>query len=261
MKTLIKLCSILLLFFSISCAVEKEETVKKPFLIKMPYVEKDPVFLNKYQDIVYGYKNKEQNKARKYTRLWRDSLKIYFANTVPSEIANNLMRFTDSISKDLDSLNIKRVNKIEDANYTVYFIQDSTSVNFEPKAGYSKANYYIHWKRSTINKGYLMLNEKDITSSKEQLLQLRMNFFKSLGFFDYLKKLPCSDYLRNCRFSNYNYRLKKYSVFDQEVLDYHYSYGICMGIDRKTFEDYHAGIQRVKDTTQYITRFFVTHQY
>ncbi len=254
-------CKQFLLFFFLLVSMYSIAQKKEPYLVKMPYVEKDTVFLEKYQDIVFSYKKHEKTTSRTNTRLWREPIHMYFDESVPKKIEKKLLRFADSISSHLDSLTIKRVRKLEESNYIVYFENDPTSESYEPKLKTKGTSFWIYWDGSTLNKAYLKLNNKYVTNPEEQITHLKINFFQSLGYFDKIRKVPCSDYLRNCRKTKVNERSKKYSAFDQEVLDYHYSYGICTGIDRKTFEDFHGNIRAIKDTTDYPVRATVTHQY
>ena len=206
------------------------DPLKGKNMVKVEYEPKDSVFLNIYKEVVYNPDNSNSSDQRMH--LWKDDINIYFDEGVPEDHANELMKFAAEISKDIDSLNISRKYDEEKANYVVYYLNEKHSTEYEPKMRYQENGYYIGWNgKQQIYKGHLKINTEFVRAEFEQKQLLKSNFFKSLGHFKTSDLLTCGSYLSKCPGA------KKLSPKDLEILSYHYSYGVCKGVDLKTFTE------------------------
>jgi len=197
----------------------------------IPFEYKDENFLNIYKTVAFNgnYKNKD---GKSYLKYWKTGLKIYFSESVSSSTQKSLKKFAKEISEGVDSLNISFVNDIKKANYIIYFNGD---FEYNPNLEKSDAEYYINWNgKNQITKGFIKLNRTvyfNETLINEKMQQL---FLESLGYFKTTNKLNCNSFFSNCNDSE-----KKFGALDKEILKYHYSYGICKGIDEETFDALH----------------------
>lgn len=206
------------------------DPLKGKNMVKVEYEPKDSVFLNIYKEVVYDIGNPNSSDER--MRLWKDSINIYFDESVPEDHAEELMSFASKISKDIDSLNISREADLEKANYVVYYLNKEHPKEYEPRMRYQENGYYISWNgKQQIYKGHLKVNTDLVRADFEQKQLLKSNFFKSLGHFKTSDQLVCESYLSKCPGA------KKLSSKDLEILKYHYSYGVCKGVNLKTFTE------------------------
>ncbi|WP_037319599.1 hypothetical protein [Salegentibacter sp. Hel_I_6] len=202
------------------------------------YEPKDSIFLNLYKNVVYNT-GKSQNE-KLYMRYWKDSIKVFFEAGVSDQDAKELMQFAYKISKDIDSLNIKRVFLAEDANYRVYYLNSEYKMNFEPRIK-GNSGYYVNWNaKNQIYKADLKINT-DLVEKGLSVELLKFHFFRSLGYFKGSKNLSCESYLSGCN------NLRQLSKPDLELLKYHYSYGVCKGVNLEDFEELHAHMKKSKE--------------
>lgn len=206
--------------------------------VKVPYEPKDSMFLELYKNVVYNTDSFSGKKL--FMRYWKDSVKVYFEPSVPPVHANKLMQFANNISNDIDSLNIKRVDNADDSNYRVYYLNSEHNKDFEPRI-LGKSGYYAHWNgRNQIYKTDLKLNTSLIQKDSYKMELLKFHFFRSLGYFQSSKKLACKSYLSACR------KPRELTSIDLDLLKYHYSYGVCKGVDLEEFEKLHADFRELK---------------
>lgn len=205
---------------------------KEPKGVRIPYEYKDSIFLNNYKKIAFNH-NDNVPSDKTTMKYWKDDLRIYFSKSIAKFDRMEFKRFAKSIIKNIDSLNIKFVRKIEDANYVIYFSED---MEYEPKlVGKKTTNNYMYWKRNNqIFKASIRIT-KDVISD-EVLIHKKLNylFISSLGYFHMKNDFDCSSYFSICMTD-----FKDIESFDLELIKYHYSYGICKGTNLKTFEEQH----------------------
>jgi len=196
--------------------------------VKVEYEPKDSTFLSIYKNVVYN--THKGNGAKECMRYWKNEIKIYFDESVPTSHAKELMQFTRELSGDIDSLTISQNFIPEKANYLVYFLNSEHQTDYEPRIENSKGGYYISWNgKQQIYDGKLKINTELVKSDKYQLQLLKFHFLKSLGYFKSSNQLDCSSYFSACNTQ------RKLSSKDLEILKYHYSYGVCKGTDLKNF--------------------------
>ena len=201
--------------------------------VSVPYEYKDEKFLDLYKQVVFN-SNNPKKKSKTYMRYWKEPIKLYVHNTIPESHQSNLVAFTNFISENVDSLNIRQVSTPEESNFIVYYTKNDTDKDFEPKINDNISGYYVNWNgNNQIYKAVVKVNTMNLTTEAFQLLHLKHNFFRALGHFNSSKDLPCSDYFANCK------TMKEFSENDLSLLKYHYSYGICKGSNLETFENQH----------------------
>lgn len=206
--------------------------------VKVPYEAKDSAFLEIYKNVVYG--TDESPKDPLFMRYWKDSVKVYFEPSVPVSHADDLMKFALKISKDIDSLNIKRVYTVDDSNYRIYYLNSEYNTDFEPRI-VNKSGYYLHWNgRNEIYKTDLKINTGQTDNDNYIFELLKFQFFRSLGYFRSSKKLDCRSYLSACRVP------RQLTNIDLELLKYHYSYGVCKGVNLEDFEELHSKFRKLR---------------
>jgi hypothetical protein len=205
---------------------------KKPG-VRVAYEYKDSTFLEYYKKLAFqNYKSKDSldTKPMKY---WKGPIKIFFAKSIKNDVTKNVMNFVKSLNKEVDSLSIYKVKRLEDSNYVIYSDQD---YQYESKMNTTNAaDYYISWRgNNQIFKGSIRINKSKLTSTKIQILKIQEMFIGSLGWFKFTNDLDCDSYFSDCHSDN-----KQLTALDWELLKYHYSYGICKGTTRNVFEEQH----------------------
>lgn len=197
------------------------------------YEPKDSLFLETYKNVVYGTDSKDSI-SRKYMRYWKDPISIYFHKSVPKRHRKELMKFAHKLSKKIDSLTIREVKDWDDSNYLVYYLDQENNIELNSQMNNASASYRENWNdKSQINRAATRIDTRKVTDQHYQLILLKYRFFQSLGYFSSSKQLACSNYFSACR------SVRELSKTDLELLAYHYSYGICKGIDLNTFEKLH----------------------
>ncbi len=207
--------------------------------IYVPYEYKDSLFLNYYKKIAFNHKKGEFSYDTRM-RYWKNGIKIFFSKDISKNIRKELMSFASEISKNIDSLNISRVNKLEKSNYVIYY---KGSYEYESRMINNKnSDYHIRWAKnnSQIFKGAIRLNTEHFYNDNLKLIKLKELFLKSLGHFIFIDEFECENYFADC-----NSEKKKFSNLDFEILKHHYSYGICKGTDLATFEEQHEKAKEI----------------
>lgn len=203
--------------------------------VSVPYEPKDSTFLEAYKDIVYRKHHSKKKKKEIRHRYWKDELKIYMTRNVNKKVKRELRKFTKFLSKNVDSLKISFVNKLEKSNYIIYGINSDTDYNYEPKIKRKKVSYYLYWNgRQQIYNAKLQIDSRAYEKKEDLVLKTKKMFLGSLGMFNWTYKIPKEGY-----FSLKYYKKKKFNKLDLEILKYHYSYGICKGMTLKLFEQAH----------------------
>lgn len=223
------------------------EDYKRPEGIRVEYQPKNGVFLEIYKDIVYRkYLDKAKEDSKKLTmRYWKNTLKIYFTKSVDKTIKNELKNFAKFLSTEVDSLNITFVNSLEKSNYIIYEINSKNNYKYDNRIKEGKNSYYITWDTNQrIYDCKLQINELPFEKKEDFILNTKKLFLETLGHFNYTTLLPKENFL-----SSLNYKDKKFSEKDLEILKYHYSYGICKGTELADFEEQHKKAINTFETT------------
>lgn len=209
-----------------------------PDLIFVPYDYRSEQFTDLYQKIAFQDPNvKDTIPAR--MRYWKDEMRIYFSGEVDRKDQKALTRFAEQIAESVDSLKIKIVNKLEDSNYVVYY---SGHYEYEPRISRKNTvDYYLYWKGPYMNKGFLRIDRERFFNDEERLQNLKYYFVKTLGYFSGTKALDCGSYFSSC--SDVSQTM---SALDLELLQYHYSYGICKGVTLEVYREQLENANRVK---------------
>ncbi|MCX7549798.1 hypothetical protein OS191_02955 [Xanthomarina sp. F2636L] len=215
----------------------------------VPYEYKDSTFLKYYEKVAFNHKKGviSDNTVMKY---WKDDVKIFFSKSVAKKTKNDLMKFAEEISSQVDSLNIYEVNKVEDSNYIIYYFGDyeyeSNLMNFK------RSSNYQYWNgNNQIYKSAIKLDNEMYFNETLRLYELKKYFIQNLGYFNLIDDFKCESYFSNCYSSN-----KKLTPLDLELIKYHYSYGICKGTNLKTFQEQHQKAKETLEETGNKTMFF-----
>lgn len=210
--------------------------------VKVPYEEKDSIFLERYKEIVYN--KKYQNKTQKILptmKTWKNEIKIYFDKSVNRQTIKKFVEFTKYLDQEVDSLKITLVKDKEKSNYFIYGMKNTSDVNLDPRIS-EREGYYLEWNnKQNIYSCSLKLNIQNPLSKEQIITSLKMNFIRSLGYF-YLQRnyLDCTSYFSSCSSDK-----KEFGKNDLEILKYHYSYGICKGTDLIVFEKNHKDAKEI----------------
>lgn len=208
------------------------ENYIKPKGIPVPYEYKDSTFLELYKKIAFNpiHKDSSNSKPMKY---WKDDIRIFFSKSMSKSIINEVMEFTEIIDNTVDSLTIRRVKSVEDSNYIIYYNSDYEYLNEIKNKKIS--DYWISWNgKNQIERAYVRLVKNQMFSDRLAIQMIKEQLFGTLGWFNRNNELDCDNYFAKCYSDN-----KHLTRLDIELLKYHYSYGICKGTRRKTFEEQH----------------------
>lgn len=204
----------------------------KPEGVPVPYEYKDSTFLELYKKVAFQpiHKDSSNTKPMKY---WKDDIKIFFSEGMSKSVIKAVLKFTNVIDKEVDSLKIKRVKNLQDSNYVIYY---NTDYEYSNDIKNNKASsYWVSWNRkSQIDRGYIRIIKPNMFSDKLAQQKIKELFVESLGWFVLNNELGCESYFSNCYSDD-----KNLSQLDLELIKYHYSYGICKGTRLKDFEEQH----------------------
>lgn len=211
---------------------------KPPKGVPVPYEFKDSTFLEVYKKIAFNiiHKDSINTKPMKY---WKDDIRIFFSKSISKSVVKDFMNFAKKIDSEVDSLQIYQVKKLEQSNYIIYH---NDNYEYEPSLrNYKRSSYWVYWnKKNQLNRAYLRIDKNNMFTEKLEIQKIKDLFFGSLGRFRLNNELSCDSYFSNCYSDN-----KQLSQFDLELLKYHYSYGICKGTRKKTFETQHKQSKEV----------------
>ena len=219
----------------------------QPKGVEVEYIEKDSIFLDIYEDIVFKKHVNIQNKSTNNLKMryWKDEIKIYFANNVDKEVKSKLSNFANYLNKEVDSLKISFVDNINQSNFIIYDFNSNDDIKYDKRIKDFYNDHYISWKgNQRIYDCKLQINSNSYKNKKDLITASKILFLKSLGNLNLTHLLPKDSYL-SAHYSN----IKEFSAKDLEILKYHYSYGICKGTDLKTFQEQHFKAKQVLKET------------
>lgn len=219
----------------------------QPKGVEVEYIEKDSIFLDIYEDIVFKKHVNIQNKSTNNLKMryWKDEIKIYFANNVDKEVKSELSNFANYLNKEVDSLKISFVDNINQSNFIIYDFNSNDDIKYDKRIKDFYNDHYISWKgNQRIYDCKLQINSNSYKNKKDLITASKILFLKSLGNLNLTHLLPKDSYL-SAHYSN----IKEFSEKDLEILKYHYSYGICKGTDLKTFQEQHYKAKQVLKET------------
>ncbi|GGF47816.1 hypothetical protein GCM10011339_40480 [Echinicola rosea] len=204
------------------------------FRAKVPYEYKDEAFLTKYEKVVFNRTDQAYDTTATI-KYWRKPLRIYIDPELDSLNKANFIDFALSIDHRIDSLKVQFTQKPADANYFIYLQGISHEPYYaEPKLERSSNGFYIYWNgASQFTKCYVKINPAFIEKARQQVY-LKKHFIRSLGYFFIHRDFDCSSYFSPC-FDP----IAKISESDIEIIQYHYSFGICKGTRLEDFEQSH----------------------
>lgn len=221
--------------------------------VSVAYELKDSLFLEYYKKIAFQKYNSDDSLDTKTMKYWKDPIKVFFARSVDNKISKKVMSLLKTLNKDIDSLSITKVKRLEDSNFVIYSNED---YQYESKMNTKKvADYFLSWNaNSQIYQGAIRINKDKLTSTKIQILKIQELFIGSLGWFVYNDDLNCDSFFANCYSDN-----KALTSLDLELLKYHYSYGICKGTTRNVFAQQHKDSKELIKKHGEFTKIFFTH--
>ena len=207
--------------------------------IRVEYEPKDDDFLRIYKQAVFGVP--EDGRKEETIKIWKDDIKLFFDPSVPKAHHRELLLFAEKVSSNIDSLQIREVQNRADSNFLVFYRQDESEFDQEPRiSNERKASYHLSWNgKQQLYRGVIKVNAYQIPRPEDQLELLKYYFFKSLGYFSYSPEIPCESYLSSCP------EKRELTREDLEILKYHYSYGMCKGINRENFEKIHRDYKEI----------------
>lgn len=228
------------------------ENYVRPKGISVPYEYKDSTFLHYYQKIAFRTIGIDSVDKKQSMRYWKDDIRIFFSESVSKKVRKNFMSFTASIANQVDSLQISEVKSVEDSNYVIFYKGD---YDYEPRIRKNKdADYYIYWNdKSQIYRGSIMLNTELYFNDNLIEAKLKEYFISNLGYFNKINDFSCESYFANCYSNN-----KEITPLDIELIQYHYSYGICKGTTLETFKDQHKRAKETLKSHNQVIRFYHT---
>lgn len=219
---------------------------------RVKYELRDSTFLSYYTKVAFKYKSKDctDTQTMKY---WKKPIKIFFAKNVHNTVVKSFMNFVKDIDKNIDSLSITRVKKLEESNYVIF---NNESYQYDTRINQKKAaDYYIEWNgKSQITRGALRYDLNKLLSLKLRVQRIKELFIGSLGWFLTSNSLECDSFFANC----YSDR-KHMTTLDWQLLKYHYSYGICKGTTLKEFEKQHRESKKLIEENGGIINVYFTH--
>ncbi len=230
----------------------KVTNYKSPKGVPVDYEFKDSLFLNYYKKIAFNHKNDSVSSKTKMI-YWKKPIKIYFSKSIKGKTKKSFLKFTSYLSKNIDSLNISEVRKVENSNYIIYYKGD---FEYESRMyNYKNTDYYMYWNgNNQIYKCALKIDSENNFNEKLRLYNMKDYFFRSLGNFKLSNEFKCESFFSNC-YSNQ----KRITNFDLALIKYHYSYGICKGTDLKTFEEHHKKAKKIMKKKNHKMQFFHTY--
>ena len=212
----------------------KNPIAEDPDKVRYPYEPREEDFLEIYKQAVFGTTKEQQEKST--IKIWKEEVRLFFDPSVPEAHRKELLRFSERVSSGIDSLQITEVQERANSNFLIFYRHSEDDFDQEERiSNKQRANYYISWNRKQqIDRGVIKVNSYKVPQEQDQLDLLKYYFFKSLGYFYPSPEIPCKGYLWACRGK------RTLIPADLEILKYHYSYGMCKGINMKSFEEIHS---------------------
>lgn len=201
--------------------------------VEVPYESRDEEFLNLYRQVVF---NSTDGSAGEGTiKIWKDGIRLFFDKSVPKKHKREMLHFINLISSGIDSLKISEAKEISNANYIIFYLNKKEDFDLEPRISSNiRGGFHVDWNENQeLTRGILKINTFNMNDTVQHLNTLKHQFFKSLGNFYFSPELHCESFLSKC--SDYKILTKD----DLEILKYHYSYGMCKGIDLNEFNRIH----------------------
>ncbi len=157
------------------------ENFIKPKGKSVPYEPKDSIFLELYKSIAFRPLKNDLSNSRPM-KYWKDDIKIFFSKSVSKKVIKEILSFTKHIDKNVDSLNIAKVNTKENANFIIYHDSD---FEYDPNLkNNSNSNYWVYWnKKNQLNKGFIRISKERLFSDKLEIVKIKEFFITSLGWF------------------------------------------------------------------------------
>lgn len=215
---------------------ERSQLVKG---IAVPFEPQDSTFLEVYKNVVFA-NQRSYTKNAPTLKIWQDDIKIFFEPTVPGKHQKLLMEFTERISADIDSLNIKKVKKRENANFHIYYLNQDSDIDYDLRMESKKEGFYISWNgKQQLYEAYLKIDTRLFSNQESVIESLKVNFFQALGYFYFSEKVPAPGFL------SLTSSEKKLTDLDLKILKYHYSFGICKGTKLNEFEATHENYRNM----------------
>ena len=207
--------------------------------VKVLYEPKDEDFIKIYKQAVFG--DPEEGEKEPTIKIWKEGIRLFFDPSVPKAHHRELLLFAEKISSGIDSLQITEVQDRASSNFLVFYRHNETDFDQAPRINNkNKVSYHLSWNdKQQIYRGVIKVNAYQTPRPEYQVELLKYYFFKALGHFSYSPEIPCESYLSACAVK------RELTEEDLEILKYHYSYGMCKGIDRESFEKIHRDYKEI----------------
>ena len=207
--------------------------------VRALYEPKDEDFLRIYKQAVFGVAEEEKKKAT--IKIWKDGIKLFFDPSVPKAHHRELLLFAEKVSSGIDSLKITEVQDRASSNFLIFYRHSENDFDQEQRiSNKNEASYYLSWnEKQQLYRGVIKVNAYKIPKPQDELDLLKYYFFKTLGHFSFSPEIPCKSYLSACAVK------RELTREDLEILKYHYSYGMCKGIDEENFEKIHRDYKEI----------------
>lgn len=218
--------------------------------VKFPYEPREDEFLSIYKQAVFGTTEEQQEKST--IKIWKDGIRLFFDPSVPEAHKQELLQFAEKVSSGIDSLQISEVKERANSNFLVFYRYSEEDFDQEERiSNKNLTSYYLSWNgKQQITRGVIKVNAYQIPQEWYQLDLLKFHFFKTLGYFYSSTEIPCKSYLSACAVK------RTLTKEDLEILKYHYSYGMCKGIDVENFDkihnDYKATLEKHPNSRLYL---------
>lgn len=220
--------------------------------VRVEYEPRDSAFLEIYKNVAFGNQLKEIAPTETM-KLWKEDVRVLFDSTVPPVHRAELMRFASEVSAGVDSLTIYEVKDRREANFFIFYRGGENEFDYEPRITGKAGGYYVNWNgKQQLYRSVLKINSFEVETLDRQLSILKYFFIKSLGRFHTSNNLPCESYFSDCPVN------RELTEMDLEIVKYHYSYGICKGVNLEIFEKLHRDMQQ-KLEQEPNARLFVVH--
>ena len=213
----------------------------------------DSEFIEHYKAAVFGNaKTRRKNYNLSFIKMWSSDIKVYLDKSVDKKLKKELIPFFNDISEHSNSLKISVVSKLEDSNYLIYCKNSPSDLDQPIIKQDNPITYNLLCVNNKYYKGVLRLNTMSIYSFNEQVNNLKVYFFKSLGQFWLINNVPCESMLADCHSTD-----KKLTDLDYKILNFHYKNNYDSDVSIFKYEDIIEEYGRLRKEHPNQTKFLI----